>query len=196
MARTVIGGLVAGLIIFAIGFIFWGTPLREMAFTNADEAASAAVQTSLAQNLTPTGTGTYTIPSTKTAAGTVLYGNGPIATIFFNTSGFPVNDTNAIVTGLVLAMVTGLLMAFGLAAVGGSSFESLARLVILFTLGFTIWEFLATPVFNHFGWGHWIYSFISEAVSLIAAGLVLARWFMPRPAAAPAAARAEPAKEG
>jgi hypothetical protein len=182
MARTVIGGLVGGLIIFAIGFIFWATPLAGFAFKNIDEASSAAVQTSLAQNLTKTGTGTYVIPAPNTAGGTVLYGQGPIATIHFNTSGFPVEDPKMIGTGLAIALITGLLMAFGLAAVSSAGFAGLGRLVVLYALGFTVWEYLATPVFNHFGWGHWIYAFVAETVSLITAGLVIARWFVPRSA--------------
>ena len=84
-------------------------------------------------------------------------------------------------------------VAFGLAAVGGRSFAELARLVICFSLGFTVWEYLGTPIFNHYGWGYWIYSFIAESVSLIVAGLIVARWFMPhyRTAAAEAASPTE-----
>jgi hypothetical protein len=84
--------------------------------------------------------------------------------------------------GFIVSIIAGLLLAFGLASVGGGgrSFANLARLVVLYSLGFTVWEYLGTPIFNHFGWGHWIYAFIAESVSLIVAGLVVARWFMPR----------------
>jgi hypothetical protein len=178
MIRTVIGGLVAGVIIFVIGFIFWATPLGELAYSNADEAQNAAVQASLAQNLTPGGTGTYIIPAHQTAAGAVLYARGPIATVHFNTRGYSPDDMSMILPGFIVAVVAGLLIAFGLAAVSGRSFGDLARLVVCFSLGFTVWEYLASPIFNHFGWGYWIYSFIAESVSLIVAGLVVARWFV------------------
>jgi amino acid permease len=47
-------------------------------------------------------------------------------------------------------------------------------------------------VFNNYGWAYWIYFFVSEAVAFIAAGLIIARWFVPREAAAtPAQAPAE-----
>jgi hypothetical protein len=193
MIRTVIGGVVGGIVLFVLGFIFWATPLGEIAYSNAGEAESAAVQTALAQNLTKSGTGTYVIPNPKTAQGTVLYGNGPIAQVYFNTSGFAATDMSMMLPGIIVAIVSGLLMAFGLAAVGGRSFTSMAQLVVCFSLGFTVWEFLGTPVFNHFGWGFWIYSFIAESVSLIVAGLVIARWFLPhhqRAAEAPAATAA------
>jgi hypothetical protein len=181
MIRTVIGGVVGGIILFVLGFVFWATPLGEIAYSNAGEAESAAVQTALAQNLTKSGTGTYVIPNPKTAQGTVLYGNGPIAQVYFNTAGFAAEDMSMMLPGIIIAIVSGLLMAFGLGAVGGGgrSFKGMAQLVVCFSLAFTVWEYLGTPVFNHFGWGFWIYSFIAESVSLIVAGLVIARWFLP-----------------
>ena len=181
MVRTFIGGIVGGLILFVVGFIFWATPLGELPFTRTGDAQNAAVQLSLAQNLTETGTGAYIIPAHNNAGGAVLYSQGPIATVYFNTQGYSPDDMSMIVPGLIVALISGLLMAFGLAAVGGGgrSFSATARLVILFSLGFTVWEYLATPIFNHFGWRYWIYAFTAETVSLILAGLVIARWFLP-----------------
>ncbi|HEX8512900.1 MAG TPA: hypothetical protein VF688_07315 [Allosphingosinicella sp.] len=187
MIRTVIGGLVAGIILFIIGFIFWATPLAELAYSKADDAQNAAVQTSMAQNLVKkdpetgemSGTGTYVIPAHNSAAGAVLYARGPIATVHFNTRGYSPDDMSAILPGFIVAVIAGLLIAFGLAAVGGRPFADLAKLVVCFSLGFTVWKYLAAPIFNHFGWGYWIYAFIAESVALIVAGLVVARWFLP-----------------
>ena len=184
MIRTVVGGLVAGIIIFVVGFIFWATPLGELAYSKADEAQNAAVQASLAQNLTANGTGTYIIPNHNSAAGAVLYARGPIATVHFNTRGYSPDDMSMILPGCIVALVSGLLIAFGLAAVGGRSFGDLARLVVCFSLGFTVWEYLGSPIFNHYGWGYWIYGFVAESASLILAGLAVARWFIPHQEAA------------
>jgi hypothetical protein len=198
MARTIIGGLVAGVIIFVLGYVFWATPLGDIPYRTAGDAQNAAVQMALAQNLTPSGTGAYIVPAHHSAEGAVLYAKGPIATVYFNTAGFSPDDLSMILPGFIVALVSGLLIAFGLAAVGGGgrSFAGTARLVVLFSLGFTVWEFLGSPIFNHFGWGYWIYAFVAESVSLIVAGLVVARWFMPRAhataaAAAPAASTEE-----
>lgn len=181
MIRTVIGGLVGGIILFVLGFIFWATPLGEIPYSTASHPQNAAVQQALAANLTQSGTGTYIIPAHQTAEGAVLYARGPIATVHFNTRGYSPDDMAMILPGFIVALISGLLIAFGLAAVGGGgrSFASLARLVVCFSLGFTVWEYLGSPIFNHFGWGYWIYVFIAESVSLIVAGLVVARWFMP-----------------
>ena len=198
MVRTFIGGMVGGLILFISGYVFWATPLGEIPFTRAADPQNAAVQLAMAQNLSPTGTGAYIVPAHGSASGAVLYGQGPIATVFFNTQGYSPDDMSMILPGLIVALVAGLFMAFGLAAVGGGgrSFAGTARLVILFSLAFTVWEYLASPIFNHFGWRYWIYAFVAESVAWILAGLVIARWFLPRAAAAaPAETHAETAAE-
>ena len=177
MVRTVIGGLVGGFVIYLVGFIFWGTPLGGMAVASVTDAQSAAVQTSLAQNLTERGTGTYVIPSPGTAEGTTLYGQGPIAVVHFNTNGYPATDVNSLVVGLILALLVGILIAFALAAVRGG-FAARARVAVLYALAITVWTILAQPVFNHYGWGYWIYAFIADLIALSLAGIVIARWFL------------------
>ena len=86
-----------------------------------------------------------------------------------------------ILPGFIIALVSGMLIAFGLAAAGaGRSFADLARLVVLFSVGITVWTILGQPIFNHYGWGHWVYSFIAETTALVLAGLAVAKWFLPR----------------
>lgn len=192
MVRTFIGGLVGGLILFVMGFIFWATPLGELPFTRASVQQNAAVQLSLAQNLSEKGTGTYQIPAPGTREGAAAYAQGPIATVYFNTNGYSPEDMSMLAPGFAMAVISGLLMAFGLAAVGGGrSFNSTARLVIFFSLGICVWEYLASPIFNHFGWRYWIYAFVAESASLILAGLTIAKWFLPHPHAVAEPARTE-----
>jgi len=179
MIRTLIGGLIGGVIIFVMGFIFWASPLGAIPFSTSSDPQAAAVQTSLAQNLTPHGSGTYLIPDPRTREGANLYTRGPVAAVSFNTAGYSPDDMSALLPGFILAVVAGLLIAFGLAAVNGRSFGDLARLVVLFTLGYAAWTCLTNPVFMHSDWRYWIYSFFAESVSFILAGLVIARWFMP-----------------
>jgi hypothetical protein len=181
MIRTIIGGLVGGIIMFVVGYIFWATPLGEIPYLHAGDPESAAVQLSMNENLTRTGTGTYIIPNYLTASGAAGYSQGPIATVHFNTQGYSRDDMSMILPGFISAVVAGLLMAFALAGVagGGRRFSSVARLVVLFSLGITVWTILAQPIFDHFGWRYWVYSFIAGNTGLILAGLVIARWFMP-----------------
>ena len=190
MFRLILGGLVGGVILFFTGFIFWATPLGEIPFSRASEPNNAALQIALAHNLNPTGTGAYMVPEPRnSAAGTALYGQGPIAVVHYTARGFPTDDTGMLLSGFITAVISGLLIAFGLSASGASSFAARGRLVVCFALGVTTWTILAQPIFNHFGWGYWIYSFIAESTGLILAGLVIARWFV---AAPPVAAATEP----
>jgi hypothetical protein len=197
MIRTIIGGLVGGVILFVTGFIFWATPIGEIPYSHVGDAESAAVQLALSQNLTRAGTGTYIIPGHVTPQGSIAYAQGPIATVHFNMMGFATEDMSMLLPGFIAAVVAGMLMAFGLAAVGGGgrSYAGTAKLVVLFSLGFCVWTFLASPIFNHFGWRYWIYSFAVESISLILAGLVIARWFLPGAPEAAAAPVAEPVPE-
>ena len=187
LGRAIIGGLLGGLALYLIGFIFWGTPLAGLAFANAGEAEAAAVQLSIAQNLSASGTGTYVIPDPGTAGGSTLYGQGPIATVHFNSGGFPVVDSGSLVTGLVMALIVGVIIALALSAIGDrvTNFADRAKLVVLFALAITIWTWLGQPVFNHYGWGYFVYGFIADLIGLSAAGLIVARWFLPKAAYSP-----------
>jgi hypothetical protein len=182
MAKTLFGGLVGGFALYLVGFIFWGTPLSMLAFKTVDDTQSAALQVALAQTLTATGTGTYTIPSSATGQGTVLFGKGPVATIHFNISGFPVVDSASLLGGLIMALATGLIIAIAMSGITFrvTDFASRAKVALLFALAASLYLDLGQPVFNHYGWGYFIYLFLSDFIGLGVAGLVICRWFLPK----------------
>ncbi|WP_336968900.1 hypothetical protein [Sphingobium aromaticiconvertens] len=177
MIRTLLGGLLGGCALYVTGFIFWGTPLSAIAFNRADPQASANLQAAMAQALNSSGTGVYIIPDPATAAGTVLYGKGPIGQIFYNSAGFPVMDGSSLISGFILALVTGLLIALALRLVL-PSFAARARATFLFAIGAVLWLHVGQAVFNHAPWGYILYLAFSDLVGLIAAGLVSAK-FLP-----------------
>lgn len=183
MVKLLLGAIAGGIVQFLVGFIFWGTPLQRLAFTTAGEAENAAVQAALAQNLTATGTGTYIVPWTGTAQGTTLYGQGPIATIHFNTAGFPAFDSGMLAGGLILSILVALLIGLALRSVAGhvTGFAARVRLVALFAGAAVLYLDIGQPVFNHYGWGYFIYAGLCDLIGLVAAGAVIARWFLPRP---------------
>ncbi|WP_416462328.1 hypothetical protein [Sphingomonas sp. VDB2] len=174
MVRTLVGGLLGGFAIFITGFIFWGTPLSALALSRTDEQASANLQAAMAQALTPTGTGVYVIPDPATAQGTILYGKGPVAQIFYNEGGFPVMDSGALIGGLILALVVGVLIAFAL-RFALADFASRARASILFALAAVLWLHIGQAVFNHAPWGYILYLAFSDFVALALAGLIAAK---------------------
>jgi len=188
MIRIVIGSILGGLAQFFVGFVFWGLPfLARIPFTIAPDAQNAAVQTALAQNLTATGTGTYYIPWPESAAGTVLHGRGPVALIFFNTSGFAPMDTGSLIVGLVLSIVSIFLLGLALHTVAArvADFPSRAKIVLWVSLATVLYFTVSTPVYNFYmPWGYWLYLALSQLVGFLVGGLVLARWFVPTSAAA------------
>lgn len=185
MTRVIIGAVAAAIAMFIIGFIFFATPLTRIGTASLDNAQAATVQQALAANLPRTGT--YFVPGADTPEQTVMYGQGPIATVHYNVGGFPTADTGAIVGGLILDYVVALLIGIGLLAVGRqvTDFPSRARLVVAFSVAAGIFMHLGEPIWYHHDWGHFLYLFVADVLALAVAGLVIARWFLPKAIAAP-----------
>lgn len=180
MIRTIIGGLVGGIVIFVIGMIFWATPLANIAVSGTDAQSAANVQAVLAEALTVHGTGVYMVPSPDTSAGTTLYGKGPVALVQFNTSGFPANGSDTMVPGILLALATGMLIAAALRGTAGAltDFRSRLQAVLCCSAAAVLWLHIGQPIFNHAPWGYYLYLAFSDFLSLAAAGTVIARWFV------------------
>lgn len=187
MPRLLLGGVLGGFAMWMVGFLFWGTPLGLLALSSTDGPTTAALQAALSQHLGPLGNGAYPVPWPGTAEGTQLYGQGPTAMVFFNSSGFANPDTAALVGGLVLGIICVLIAGFALRMVaGGLSFASRLQLIALTAIAVTAYTDLGQPIFNHMPWGYFIYLWLSDVASWIAAGAVLA-WILPRTLASEAA---------
>jgi len=188
MGRVLIGSIAAALAMFVIGFIFYGTPLNRIHVGSLDNAPAAAVQQALAANVPRSGT--YHVPSTVTSEQTIMYGQGPIATVHYNTKGYAAPDPAAMIGGLLLDFVTALLIGAALIGIDRRvpDFPSRARLVVLFSIAASAYMHLGEPIWYHHDWGHFVYLFIVDALTLAAGGLIIARWFLPRVGTAPAGA--------
>ncbi|QHL90095.1 hypothetical protein GVO57_03685 [Sphingomonas changnyeongensis] len=185
MIRMVTGGLLGGLVLFVIGGLFWGSPLTALAFSRGDEARMAELQSLMAATLGPGGTGTYLVPDPATPQGTSLYGQGPVATVIFNSGGFPVMDSASLVAGLVLALGTGLMVAVALAALPVRGFAALWRTGLVVTAAVCAWIHLGLPVFMHGAWGYAIYALVADLAGFAAATAVIA-WMLSRSGASSA----------
>jgi hypothetical protein len=179
IGRALIGAVVAAVAMFILGFIFFATPLSGIGMKSLPDPQAAAVQTALAQNLP--GTATYAVPSAATAGQTTLYGRGPIATIHYNSSGFGIGNPATMISGFIHMLVVTSLMAVGLYLVSRyvASFAERVKLLILGTLGATIFMRLGEPIWFHHDWGHAIYLFVADTVSLAVAGLIILK-LLPR----------------
>lgn len=180
MGRVILGSVVAAIAMFVIGFIFFATPLYQIGSDSLDNGRAAAVQQALAANVPETGT--YHVPSGDTPEQTVMYGQGPIAMVHYNSGGFPVADMGAIVGGLVLDFIVALLIGAALLGVTDRvpDFGSRARVVVIMAAAAAAFMHLGPPIWYHLGWGYFIYLFVADFAALAAAGLILARWFLPK----------------
>jgi hypothetical protein len=179
MIKLTIGSFVAAIAMFVTGFIFFATPIGQIAFAEANETQSAAIQASLAANLPKTGT--YMVPDPSTQSGTTLYGQGPVATVHYNSKGFPLDDMNAIGYGFVQELIVCILIAAALSTLDRriSDFASRARIVVLFSIAASALSNLGNPIWWHHDWFYWIYKFVAESVMLSVSGIIIARWFLP-----------------
>jgi hypothetical protein len=187
MIKLAIGSFVAAVAMFVTGFIFFATPIGMIAYSSANETQNAALQAALAANLPQTGT--YMVPDPSTQSGTTLYGQGPVATVHYNSKGFSLSDMSGIGYGFLQELIVCILLAGALSTLDRRipDFASRAKIVVLFSIASSAMINLGNPIWLHHGWTYWTYSFVAEAAMLIAAGLVIARWFLPVAAEMPAA---------
>lgn len=178
--RAVIGSLVGAIAMFAVGFVFWASPLNKLAYSSASETQSAAVQLALASNLPQTGR--YVVPDPSTRGGTVLYGKGPVATVDYNVRGFSTSDPAGLIGGYIQEFAVSLMIAFSLFAIAGrvTDFESRLRVAIGLCAAATVMITLSDPIFMHVAWGFAIYNLVACLAMLSASALVITRWFLPR----------------
>jgi hypothetical protein len=187
VGRALVGAIAAAIAMFIIGFIFFATPLSKLGTGTLDNARAAAVQQSLAANVPETGT--YFVPSGDTPEQTVMYGRGPIATVHYNTNGYSIADPAVMIGGFMHMLVVALLIAVGLYTLSAyvPSFSERVKLLALGVLGATVFMRLGEPIWYHQDWGHAIYLFIADTVSLMVAGLVILKLLPRTPAAQPTA---------
>lgn len=181
MIRVIIGAVPAALAMFVIGFIFFASGLQNISTRSLDDNQAATVQQALASTMQ--GTGTYIVPNPDgSAAQTVMYGKGPIATVHYNMSGFPAMDATALVGGLVLNFVVALLIGAALIGIDRRvpDFASRARVVAIVAVAASAFNHLGEPLYYHHDWGHFIYLFVADSLALVAAGLIIAKWFLPK----------------
>ena len=181
MGRMIIGALVAAVAMFFIGFIFFGPlGLNHIATGSVTDAQAAAIQQSLSANLP--NTGTFVVPSPESSPPqTVMYGQGPIATIHYNTAGFAAMDTKALGIGFAFDFLIALLIGIALLGIEGRvpDFGSKARVAMIIAVAGSAYNHLSEPIYYHHDWPHFVYAFVADGLMLAAAGFILA-WFLTR----------------
>lgn len=177
--KMMFGALVAAVVMFIAGFIFYATPLSRLAYVGVEDTAAAAVQSSIAQNLPATGS--YLIPDPATQAGTMAYAKGPIAMVHVSRAGAPVADMNVLIWGFAHEIIICFILGWALMGIDRRIPDYVSRLktVLLFSVASSGFIHLGNPIWYHLGWTFSVYHFVADALILTLAGAILARWFLP-----------------
>jgi len=168
MRSFALGSLIAAVVMFALGFVFFAL-LGMMMFDPLSAGTATSVQSALGGAL-PT-TGTYMVPGDEEA-----FMRGPSAVVQYVAAGELPTMPMAMGMGFVHFLLTALLIGYGLKAVGGD-FSRQARAVIWFGLAASVFMHLGDPIWYGLSWRASLFQFVADAVMFIAGGLVLARWF-------------------
>ena len=185
MPRLIIGSLLGAVFMFLLGYLAYGTPLMETGYKSASVEQQLAVQSAL-KGLP---TGTYTIPDGHSPEGMAAYNAGPIATVQVNSSGFAAYDPMVFLSGFIHMAVAAFILGLVLWSVRDrvADIGTRMQLVIWTSLVAVLFTRFGEPIWFHTDWPNALYVAAVEFVSLVGAGYILARWFvpaMPRAAAA------------
>lgn len=168
MRSLVLGSLAAAVVMFILGFVFFGL-LFPMALSPLAPDAAAAVQASLGAHLPASGS--YAVPMDEAA-----WMAGPSALVNFTVAGAVPALPVAMIEGFVHMAISALIIAMALRAVKGD-FERQSRVVLWFGLAASFFMHLGDPLWYGYGWRLPLFVFVADGLMFVAGGLVLARWF-------------------
>lgn len=183
MIKVIPGAILGAIAMFILGFIFFATPLSSIHVDSLEDTQAAAVQAALAANMPADGAGTYVVPEPSASRQqSELYARGPIAMVHYNSSGFAIGATGSLLGGFVHMLVSALVLGAALYTLSGHVRDFGARLsiTILFALAASIFTMLGDPIWYHQDWTHHVYRFIANTIMFVAAGAIIARWFLPK----------------
>ena len=179
MGRLLIGSLVAAAAMFLIGFVFFGTPLFSNAYKTAPFETQVTVQEAL--KALPA-SGTYFIPMGEDEAAMAAHRAGPTAMLRVNMQGSEMMDPMVMVKGFVHMVVSAFLLGLLLLRVSPKiwSFGERMGIVVAASLAVVVFSRLGEPIWFGADWPFTLYLAVADLISLIVAGFILAKWFMPK----------------
>jgi hypothetical protein len=187
MTKLTLGTVLATIVMFVWGAVFWMNPLpyTYLEKTADDAAAGKALLEHFPQS------GTYIIPGPHHEAEvlTRLHEAGPLATVHVVTAGRPAMSGATFGLGflqeLVAVTLVGALLRLARSALG--SYVARVRFVTLAGFAIAVFGSLGAPIWWNHPWPFHVVSAIYDVTAWFVAGLVLAAFVRPEPAAAPAA---------
>lgn len=171
--RMILGWLLAAVAMFAVGFVFYATPLSEAAVSKASDATATRIQAAL-RGLPHDGF--YVIPNPQTAADASGMLTGPTAFVHVRLANRPVFDPLTLAKGfahylLVAALLGAVLGGVQRGARTGVAFGIAAVAVLFIHFGGPIWW--------SYNWQTASFFALADFVSVATGGLVMA-WSLRR----------------
>jgi len=178
MKRILIGSLLAAVVLFVWGFLFWG--LSGVANAVMDPVPDeAALSQKLSEALPKSGVYVLPYPPSQPSDEFLKrHEAGPLAQIFYRREGLNPMSGGVFGAGFVHMLVSVLVMAFALnlALPATSSYGARVKLVIVAGLAGAIYSNLGKPIWWHHVWDYHLLEFVYDFTSWVLAGLVLARF--------------------
>ncbi len=181
MIRVVLGSFAAAVAMFIAGFIFFATPLANIHVKGLEDDQAAAVHAALAENIGAEGPAAYIVPFPESSAQQRLYIDGPTAMVHYNPGGFAIGDPGAMLGGFIHMLIVAFVLGAALYALSAHVRDFGARMSIagLFVIAASIFMHLGNPIWWHQSWVHHLYLVVADAVIMMVAAFVIARWFLP-----------------
>lgn len=170
MGRLVLGALAAAVVMFAIGFGFYATPLSKIAVSFTSDASGAAIQQALR---TLPADGFYAIPNPMTPVGAAAFPAGPTGFVHVNVGGRPLFDPLMLVKGFAHYLVVALLLTLGFRRIAHGSRSVAAVLVAAVAV---VYIHLAGPIWWGYNWTTALFFAVADFCAILAGGLVVARF--------------------
>ncbi len=184
MKQLGLGSLLAAVAMFVWGAIFWMSPLPYSALERTSD--DAATGKSLLDHFPKSGT--YLLPGqyNDQKALAALTQAGPVATVHLQREGQAVMPPSVFIFGFVHEFLTvfliALLIKMALPALG--SYRSRVGFVALAGLAAAFFTNAGNPIWWHHPWPWCLFTGIYDVTAWLVAGLVLAAFIKPKPAAA------------
>ncbi len=180
MKQLAFGVVLAALAMFVWGFLFWGVPWPNPAYSHLSEADEAALWETVRDHVPETGV--YYLPDVQREgtmeAAVARHRQGPLAKVMVHAEGAEVMSAGVFIGGFLHMLVSAFLLALllrGAAPVLGSYGRRVA-FVVLAGLAVAVWANLGEPIWNYHPWTHELTNAVYDWTSCIVAGLVLARF--------------------
>ncbi len=184
MKRLILGSLLAAIVVFIWGFLYWNIlPFRNSTIaTVADEAALAQALGSLPE------TGTYQIPDLRSypseEAYTAQLAQGPFALVQFRKGGVNWADPSIFISGFLHYLITALLIGLLLRKTRFATFGERFGFVFLAGLAAAVFANLGDPIWFYLPWDYHLLQFGYDLTVWILIGLVMAKFVQPEPSTA------------